>query len=408
MGYVETLLFQYKACQYTAIAAITVWVYDYLLTIADELELLWSRNGILVKGLYLVGRYLPVVGTTIFAGSLLPTWQPPKSDTKCRTTFTILVICMTIQSTVSMTIFTLRLRVVFFMQPYIRRFLLSSLIVSLLCLFAYTGVALHFLVPSMVWSTLARACAIPNYHTWALGAIYITPIFMDSIIFFSTVYHAVWYRRGMAKLNNAPTKAVLETLYIDGGLYYGLLLGLRLGSVCGFYLAPMGLQVLFCYMEYLLTSTLTSRYFLSFRRKIMDTQASDQTDLTGQPMTGTGLPVASRGARRANDPRQMETGSRPWKSSSLLVPDYIYTRREIRTGVGYYAQSDSDVSASGMSGRRIHSYSLNPPREEKGQTRNSQFPTGESVVELEEFAPPIQMASVALPFDRENIRSAGR
>ncbi|KAG8749498.1 hypothetical protein FRC14_001312 [Serendipita sp. 396] len=69
MGYVETLLFQYKACQYTAIAAITVWVYDYLLTIADELELLWSRNGILVKGLYLVGRYLPVVGTTIFAGS---------------------------------------------------------------------------------------------------------------------------------------------------------------------------------------------------------------------------------------------------------------------------------------------------------------------------------------------------
>ncbi|KAG8814077.1 hypothetical protein FRC17_001298, partial [Serendipita sp. 399] len=55
MGYsTETLVFQYHACRYTALAAIAVWVYDYLLTVADELELLWSRNGIVIKALYLV------------------------------------------------------------------------------------------------------------------------------------------------------------------------------------------------------------------------------------------------------------------------------------------------------------------------------------------------------------------
>ncbi|KAG8807571.1 hypothetical protein FRC18_005488 [Serendipita sp. 400] len=53
------LFAQYQACRYASVAAISVWVYDYFLTVADELELLWSRNGILVKSLYLMVSAIP-------------------------------------------------------------------------------------------------------------------------------------------------------------------------------------------------------------------------------------------------------------------------------------------------------------------------------------------------------------
>ncbi|KAG8770376.1 hypothetical protein FRC20_004035 [Serendipita sp. 405] len=169
-----------------------------------------------------------------------------------------------------MTIFTMRLCTIYVMRPNFRRFLIITLVITLLSYFTFYGVALHYLIPSMAWNPLARTCVIPNFQTWALGAIYLTPIFMESVIFFSTVLHSIGYHRELAGLRNRSTDSVLKRFYIDGAQYYGLVLGLRIGSVCVFFLAPLGLQVLFRYLEYLVSSTLTSRYFLSFRRTILN------------------------------------------------------------------------------------------------------------------------------------------
>lgn len=83
LGPVATIAAQYKASQYTALAAATVWAYDVLITLDEELALLWSRNGVLIKILYLIvshifikvslqylnplkNRYLCVLGVTLF------------------------------------------------------------------------------------------------------------------------------------------------------------------------------------------------------------------------------------------------------------------------------------------------------------------------------------------------------
>ncbi|KAG8860640.1 hypothetical protein FRB91_002148 [Serendipita sp. 411] len=227
------LFAQYQACRYASVAAISVWVYDYFLTVADELELLWSRNGILVKSLYLMGRYLPIVGVSIFAGGLFPTWQPDRSNSVshrnafgyilvCRVTFTIVILCIMIQNIISLVIFTMRICTVYPMHPNIRRFLQLSLFITLSCFFTCYGVALHHMIPGMVWVPMARVCVIPNYHTWALAAIYILPIFMESLIFFSTLVHAIGYHRQLAYLGNTSTRNVLKRLYIDGTHYYGV------------------------------------------------------------------------------------------------------------------------------------------------------------------------------------------
>ena len=50
----------FRAMEYTLLAGCTLWAYDILLTVDEELTLLWSRKGgILLKAIYiLVGPHL--------------------------------------------------------------------------------------------------------------------------------------------------------------------------------------------------------------------------------------------------------------------------------------------------------------------------------------------------------------
>ncbi|KAG8774292.1 hypothetical protein FRC20_001086 [Serendipita sp. 405] len=41
---ITDLASQYRATQFTAVAVITLWAYDYLLTFADEVELVWKKR----------------------------------------------------------------------------------------------------------------------------------------------------------------------------------------------------------------------------------------------------------------------------------------------------------------------------------------------------------------------------
>ncbi|KAG8845573.1 hypothetical protein FRB91_001641 [Serendipita sp. 411] len=59
---ITELASQYRATQFTAVAVITLWAYDYLLTFADEVELVWKRRQFSwTKVLFSINRYLPVI-----------------------------------------------------------------------------------------------------------------------------------------------------------------------------------------------------------------------------------------------------------------------------------------------------------------------------------------------------------
>ena len=66
-----------------ALVAISLWTYDVLLTIGDELELLWSRNGALVKILYLIVRFLKLIDyicSYVVSVGISPSLEPPSSE----------------------------------------------------------------------------------------------------------------------------------------------------------------------------------------------------------------------------------------------------------------------------------------------------------------------------------------
>jgi hypothetical protein len=71
---------------------------------------------------------------------------------------------------------------------------------------------------------------------WALGGIYATPVcvslsvlalwtdhsklFIETVVFLATFYHAIVFNRSRRSIKSTATSNILNTLYLDGALYY--------------------------------------------------------------------------------------------------------------------------------------------------------------------------------------------
>ncbi|PVF95489.1 hypothetical protein CPB86DRAFT_817137 [Serendipita vermifera] len=285
----ESLVLQFRLSEYAALVGLTVWALDVLLTLDEELKLLWSRNGPLIKFLYLINRYLPIVGVYLFMDhqsliciQVCIDYVMQSSEhlnwnyiPRCQLTFSISVFTQVMQVIAATSIFVLRLCVVYHSQIIIRRLLLASLLLSHVTMFIFYAFAMHNLLPGMIWHKILHMCLFPSFSTWPIAGMYLTPLFIDSLVFLATVYHAFQYHRGNYGWITTSTTSVLNTLYINGSLYYLIILHLRVGSVLVYFFAPLGYQLLFCYLEYSVSSALTSRWFLSFRRTILNSMNPD-------------------------------------------------------------------------------------------------------------------------------------
>ncbi|CAG7853121.1 SubName: Full=Uncharacterized protein {ECO:0000313/EMBL:CCA72708.1} [Serendipita indica DSM 11827] len=302
------LVAEFQSCQYVALAAITLWAYDVLLTAADEVEVLWSRQGRFIDFLYLTGRYLPIVG-------LFHTWNSELDDRgrvlargrahwltylSCRIVWTISNGCMVIQTIISQTIFTMRLCVIYCTARHIRRLLFICLVVFNTAQLNIFIVAQYKMNTNILWDAVLNTCVAPEYNAWPMATIYFPPLILEFVIFVATIAHAFGIGSQLSVLGRTSTRRALRTLYIDGTLFFFGVIFLRIGSIIVFYVAPFGYQVLFTYLDYLLSSTLTSRFFLHFRRKVAeahpmqpqtvmqahDSGTSTNVDFRMQPING--------------------------------------------------------------------------------------------------------------------------
>ncbi|PVF95488.1 hypothetical protein CPB86DRAFT_787952 [Serendipita vermifera] len=253
-----------------ALVGMTVWAFDICITINEEIELLWSRNGRFIKALYLLNRYFTIVGVYLFLYRHRRSPKQTMNQSRCQITFAIVTFSQVVQVITSTTIFTMRLSIIYTPQSALRRLLWTSMFVSHGVMIILYVLCQGNLLPGMIWLRGIRMCLLPNFRTWPVAAIYLTPIYIDSLVFVITVMHAIQYHAGQYGWKNASTNAILNTLYVNGCLFYLAIILLRLGSVFVFFLAPLGYQLLFCYLEYSLSSALTTRWFLSFRRKILE------------------------------------------------------------------------------------------------------------------------------------------
>ncbi|KAG8828949.1 hypothetical protein FRC17_007294 [Serendipita sp. 399] len=266
--HIAVIALQIRASYYTILAGWVIYCYDIVLTLDEEFTLLWSKGGKFVKTLYLINRYLP------FCGLLLVLYGETTLPMKCKFagcigTFMLTLLCQTVEIIVAISIFAVRLYTIYQRDKLARRLLVTVVGASHVVLLTLAGLSCKTIYETMFYSRILRSCVgSPRALT---GAIYITPIFAESFIVGMTLYHAVQFSRRHADLGATMAHRILNALYIDGCLYYVIVFSLRLATALVYYLGAPALVLLMPYLEYALTSTVTSRWFLSFRRILVDT-----------------------------------------------------------------------------------------------------------------------------------------
>jgi hypothetical protein len=112
-------------------------------------------------------------------------------------------------------------------------------------------------------------------------------LLMDSFVFFATMYHAISYNKTSKLLQRTPTSFILHSLYFDGAIYYLLILAIRIILVILFF-SPKYFIFTISFLDFSLTSTLTSRWFLSFRKAVVNSQKgpNDSSHGTGRADAG--------------------------------------------------------------------------------------------------------------------------
>jgi len=256
------------------LAGIVIWAYDLLLTFDEEVLLLWTRNprggGIMIKCLYLINRYLPFMAVPPFLLGINPE-KGVLSVSSCRVQFLVMNLYQVTAVIVATTIFTFRLYTIYYEHKYIRLFLVLLAIASHTSILILAIIILRTNWISMSYSELLGLCH--GSLSPAVGGVIVTPIALESAIAFLTMYHAWLSRNQKVALEQlqdiSVTTKVMGTLYADGLAYYVIVLSIRLMTCFIYWLSPAN-SIVVANFESFLTSTITSRWFLSFRRVLVD------------------------------------------------------------------------------------------------------------------------------------------
>ncbi|KAG8826022.1 hypothetical protein FRC19_009964 [Serendipita sp. 401] len=266
----EEIFLHLRASQYTLIAGAVIYLYDIFMTLDEEITLIWSRNarkGLFMKILFALNRYLPLCPLS-FAVFL---HNPVRISPIAAELYVSLEV-----SHLTSPIPIGQVSPLFPHSDYMpwtwsydcNHGICNSSIYTVIVAVCIQA------IPTIFYSPDARVCA--GTPVPAVGGMYITPIFVESVVAAMTLLHAIQFNKN--RNEHCSVMPVINRLYLNGFVYYVIVLLLRLGSVFVYYIASPTLILLICYFEYALTSVVTSRSILAFRRVLSDTLSAGPDD----------------------------------------------------------------------------------------------------------------------------------
>jgi len=234
--------------------------YDCLLTLNDEVRLVWPGPLSIPKVLYYLNRYLSFFAM-IFCNYQVSGVRPPISDNVCKAWIVVSGIALPISTSSSTALLTLRATALYrhvrWFTPLLWiAFVLFQGLRSSTMLFASAS-----LYGSLEYSPVSNVC-VPTNTSYRSAAPLLVPGIYDFLLLGLTLVKGV---KSAVSLRAGSGSQIMFTLIRDELLYFFIISSLRIfNSVVWTVLSP-GLIGLGLYAEWGLESTLTSRFFLNLR-----------------------------------------------------------------------------------------------------------------------------------------------
>ncbi|KAG9125541.1 hypothetical protein FRC07_007193 [Ceratobasidium sp. 392] len=238
---IELELLHVRASRYLSAAGYVLLLYDYFLTLPEEVRLIWPTSWSLVKVLFLINRYSVPIFLTINSWVLL----------------------------------LLRVHALYGRSRRVLVFLIIFYVLTYVTILSTATLALIRMIPQLAYSPLAGICSI-SVKPVTLQAVWAAPLGFEIVIFGMTMYKCLEH----AKAQQLHTP-LLKTLYRDGFLYFLIIVVIRILNLALWIVAPPSLVYLGLYFIWSLITLLISRLLLNLRNVSSHSQWQAETNVRG-------------------------------------------------------------------------------------------------------------------------------
>ncbi|KAI0325786.1 hypothetical protein GY45DRAFT_1329807 [Cubamyces sp. BRFM 1775] len=251
--------------KYAGVFSSTYLLLEIISTLEDEVRLIWPSRWSIMKVIFLLNRYSPLIDSTLGLSMMLGTTNPRSCDFQ----FHILIYTYTIGAFFSEAILIARTLALYEFKPWI------------ICIMA--AIALEVIIPGLIMShrilsqirypsmaVLEVAGCVPSIDDGQSWVLYMCVLISETVVIALTIYK-MWHTS--AEVNQRSL--LVWTMYRDGSLYYVVLLVLSVVNLCFMLLAPKAATSIIQMPLRVVHSTLCTRVLLNLRKV-----AARLTDMT--------------------------------------------------------------------------------------------------------------------------------
>ncbi|KAF8599788.1 hypothetical protein BDV93DRAFT_609081 [Ceratobasidium sp. AG-I] len=301
---IESDILNVRASRYLSAAGYVLLLYDYFLTLPDEVRLIWPTDWSLVKILFLINRYTVPVFLTINSWEMTG-FSGPSSDTDpadvCRRWVPIEGYAEIASLGISNFLLLLRVHALYGRSRKVLIILCIFYILTYISILGTATTALIHMIPRLTYSHLAGICSV-NEKPVTLQAVWAAPLGFEILVFAMTLRKCLEHAKSQQL--QIP---ILQTLYRDGFLYFFIIVVTRILNLALWIVAPPSLIYLGLYFIWALVTLLISRLLLNLRNVSSHTQWSAETNVCGlsnmqfapradfDPVHKSTMPVSSTG-----------------------------------------------------------------------------------------------------------------
>ncbi|KAH7886756.1 hypothetical protein F5I97DRAFT_1953475 [Phlebopus sp. FC_14] len=262
-------LIQLRASQYVSAAGLVILIWDHLLTLQDEVDLIWKAKFSVPKALFLFNRYVVPVALILQAHGISGVSNPYLSDKVCRGWFALATVIGMVSIATSNFLVLLRLWVLWDRKPRLVLWTLVLFIVTQMAALGLTGYFVSSMLPILVFDPTLYICNFTEKPKlillWSPGIVF------ELMIFATTCWNAL--DRPMPQ-----DVQMAKILYRDGSVYFFGLFALRLVNLVLSITAPLPLIFLGLFFIWSISNITLARLILNLRRVSVDTEEFELQD----------------------------------------------------------------------------------------------------------------------------------
>ncbi|PVF95288.1 hypothetical protein CPB86DRAFT_595795 [Serendipita vermifera] len=252
--------------RYTCGAAMTVMVYDYFLTVGDEVKYVWSgrQKMTLAKFMFVWNRYLVFPWVLIFNYHLSGFRGRLNNRLFVFSIFPVMAVVQGLTMVIGIQLLALRVLPLYKNDRRVRIGLFTWLSICHIALWVMVGISMMKILPVLLYLPMIDSC-----YTVAdriVGGVYVPPLLAEGSMFLLQIVDHV-RRRKQTTLIKTP---LLSTLFRDGYIYFSAILSLRIICVFVYGFGPTSLWFIANQMDFPIAAALISRFFIQLRGAAME------------------------------------------------------------------------------------------------------------------------------------------